>query len=142
VSTTQDHANAVLALLDADNAAPALVFLDGAVPSGQLPPYVLVYLMLQTPDGLAAPDKVSLDFNSDVVDLWVYCHCVGGNAAAARAVSARVRAALLNVTPTIANRVCFPIRWREGNPPQRDESTGVLVQDLVDVYGLITVPAS
>lgn len=142
MSTVQDHANAVLALLDADNTSPALVVLDGAVTGTQPLPYVLVYLMLQTPDGLAAPDKVSLDFNSDVIDMWVYCHCVGGNAAAARSVSARVRAALLNVTPTIANRVCFPIRYREGNPPQRDESTGPLVMDQVDVYGLTTVPAS
>ena len=142
MSTVQDHATAVLALLDADNTAPALVVLDGAVTGTQPLPYVLVYLMVQTPDGLAAPDKVSLDFNSDVIDMWVYCHCVGGNAAAARSVADRVRTALLNVTPTIANRVCFPIRWREGNPPQRDESTGALVMDLVDVYGLMTVPST
>ena len=142
MSTISDHAAAVLGLLDADNASPALVVLDGAVTGTQPLPYVLVYLMLQTPDGLAAPDKVNLNFDSDVVDLWVYCHCVGGNAAAARSVSARVRTALLNVTPTITNRVCFPIRFREGDPPQRDESTGPLVMDQVDVYGLVSVPAS
>jgi hypothetical protein len=140
VSTTQAHANAVLALLDADNAPPALVVYDGVVPDGGTAPYVLVYMYLMTPDGLAAPDAVPLTFDSDVVDWWIYCHCVGGNAAAARSVSDRVRVALLNVTPTIAGRSCFPIRWREGQPPQRSEETLQTVFDQVDVYGLRSVP--
>jgi hypothetical protein len=44
-----EHAQAVLDLLDADNAAPALVFYDGKVPTGVIPPYVVVYFEEATP---------------------------------------------------------------------------------------------
>lgn len=133
----QDHANALLALLAAD---AQLTVYDGAVPDSPAAQYALVYFYVETPDGLTAPDKVPLTFNSDVITAHVYVHCVGGNAVAARAISGRVRSLLQNVTLTIASRSCFPIRWVEGSPPQRDESTGPLVMDLVDVYGWTSVP--
>lgn len=136
--TIQAHANAFLDRLRTD--AQLKVF-DGAVDKGATPPYALVYLTFWTPDGELAPDKVPLTFNSDVVELRGYCHCVGANAVAARAVAQRVRAALLNQRLTIAGRACFPIRWKDGNPDQRDETTGVLVMDQVDVYGFTSVPA-
>lgn len=142
--TIQAHANAVLGLLVPPNVTATV--LDGAVPKAVPPalpqarPYLLVYMYLMTPDGVQAPDKVSLNFDSDVADFWIYCHCVGDDAAAARAVSAQVRVALLSVTPTVAGRICFPIRWREGQPPRRDEETGPLVMDQVDVYGFTSVP--
>jgi hypothetical protein len=138
--TAQPHAQAFLDLLDADNTAPALVVLDGKVPDGQSLPYVLVYFYIGTPDGPVAPDKVSLDFDSDVVELWAYCHNVGGNAMAARIEAGRTRAAVLNRTPVVAGRSCFPIRWREGQPAARDEDTGALYVDQVDVYGFTSVP--
>ena len=137
----QDHADWVLARLNAD---AQLTVCDGLVPKGTNPPYVLVYLMVQTPDGLAAPDKVPLSNDSDVVDLSIYCHCVGAGVNAARnarAVSGRVRAQLLNVLPVLAGRVCWPLRWRESQPPQRDEELLTPVVDLVDVYGLVSKPA-
>lgn len=136
----QDHANAVLALLAADG---LLTTYDGRVPDPPAVPakqYVLVYMSASTPDGTAEPDKVPLSGDSDVLDLSIVCHCVGGDATAARAISGRVRALLLNVRVVISGRACFPIRWREGQPPQRDETTGRLVMDQVDVYGLKTVP--
>lgn len=138
--TVQAHAQAFLDLLDADNTPPALVVLDGKVPDGQSLPYVLVYFYIATPDGLVAPDKVGLDFDSDVVELWAYCHNVGGNAMAARIEAGRTRAAVLNRTPVVAGRSCFPIRWREGQPAARDEDTGALYIDQVDVYGFTSVP--
>lgn len=137
----QDHATAVLALLRADS---GLTVYDGQVPKGAATPYLKVDLLVQTPDGLTAPDKVPFSGDSDVIDMWIYCHCIGGgtNAASnARAVSGRVRAALLNVKPALAGRIVFPIRWREGQPPQPNEETLVPVVDLVDVYGLVTKPA-
>jgi hypothetical protein len=138
--TIQAHANAVLGLL-VPPAVPATTGVyDGEVPDAPKAQYLLVYMFLQTPDGLAAPDAVPLTFDSDVVDFWIYLHCVGGDAIAARAMSAQGRAALLNVTPVIANRACFPIRWREGNPPRRDEETGPLIMDQVDVYSFRSVP--
>jgi hypothetical protein len=140
--TIQAHANAVLGLLVPPNVPATTAVYDGAVPNGAVLPYLLVYMYLMTPDGLAAPDAVPLSFDSDVADFWIYCHCLGADGVAARAVSAQARLALLNVTPTVTNRLCFPIRWREGNPPRRDEETGPLVMDQVDVYGFRSVPAS
>jgi hypothetical protein len=140
--TIQAHANAVLALAVPPSVLATTGVYDGVVPKAPAAQYLLFYMYLMTPDGLAAPDAVSLNFDSDVADFWIYCHCVGEDAIAARAVSAQARLALLNVTPVVTNRVCFPIRWREGNPPRRDEETGPLVMDQVDVYGFRSVPAS
>lgn len=138
--TVQAHANAVLGLLVPPSVPATTAVLDGAVPDGTVRPYLLVYMYLITPDGLQAPDAVSLNFDSDVVDFRIYCHCVGDNASAARGVSGQARVALLNVTPSVASRACFPIRWNEGNPPHRDEQSGSLVMDQVDVYAFRSVP--
>jgi len=138
VSTYQDHADAFLNLLRAD---AGLTVYDGKA-DGTTDHYVLVYIFRETPDGLTAPDRVPLTGRSMAANLWAYCHCVGGNAIAARGVAARVEAAVLDVTPVVANRVCSPIRWREGSPPRRDEDTGPLVMDLVDVYSFGSVAAS
>lgn len=135
----QEHAAVVLALL---RAAPPtsrpLAVHDGSVPSGAAPPYVVVYVADDDPE---LADSRPLTGASQRYVLWAYCHCVGADQAAARAVSNRVRAALLDAAPAVAGRVCQPIRRVEGQPTQRDESTGVLVQDKVDVYRLESVPA-
>jgi uncharacterized protein YndB with AHSA1/START domain len=148
----QDEADGFLALLASASGSPALKVFDGAVdqdsafdgPVADLePPYALVYFYIETPDGLAAPDAVSLTFDSDVIDAWAYVHCVGAEpqaARAARAVAGRARATVLNKTLTVAGRSCFPIRWREGQPPQRNEDTGPVVFDQVDAYSWRSVP--
>jgi hypothetical protein len=136
--TEQAHAAAVLALLDADNVPPALVVYDGAVPANTVPPYVIVYTHVeQLPDGAGN----AIDGTSKTAVARYYCHCVGGNAAGARAVAQRVRAALLDVRPTIAGRVCGLIREEQSIPPARDESTLALVMDAVHIYRLRTDPA-
>jgi hypothetical protein len=145
--TVEAHARAVLDLLDADNDDPPLVVFDGSVPKdpatgkSKPPPYVLVYFTVATPSGEMPADSTSLDMDSDRVVLRAYCHNVGANATAARIVAGRTRAALLGVTPSVAGRECWPIRQDEGLPADRDESTGVLVMDQVDVYRLESVPA-
>lgn len=139
--TVQAHANAVLGLLVPPNVPATTAVLDGAVPAGTVRPYLLVYMFLMTPDGLQAPDAVSLNFDSDVIDFFIHCHCVGADAVGARAVSDQARLALLNVTLLIASRECFPIRQRESSPPQRDEETGPLAMDQVDKYSFRSVPA-
>jgi hypothetical protein len=131
-----EHAAAVLALLDADNTAPALVVYDGRVPSGIDPkatPYVLAYFSGGWPD--LTFTSITLTFQ-----LRITLHCVGGNAQAARMVSDRGRAALLDVRPTIAGRSCYPIRWDLSLPPGRDETTGSMVMDQVDEYVLSSIP--
>lgn len=137
MSSIQAHAAAVLGLLTAD---PQLTVYDGKV-TGSTYPYVLVYTFRQLPGGLIAPDKTSLTGESTTVDMRFYCHCVGANAVAARAVQARVETALLDVTPSVVGRTCFPIRWLDGQQQNRDEETLALVVDAVDVYGLTSVPA-
>jgi hypothetical protein len=137
VSILQDHADAVLDLLRAD---AQLTVYDGQV-TGAADHYVLVYTFRQLPGGLIAPDKTPLTGDTTTVDMRFYCHCVGANAVAARAVQARVEACLLDVTPAVAGRECFPIRWLDGQQHNRDEETLALVVDTVDVYGLTSVPA-
>lgn len=130
-----EHAAAVLALLNAVT-SPALTVYDGKVPSGIDPaatPYVLLYF---------EPGRLDVTFEGFTPDflLRARCHCVGGNAKAARMVADRVATALLDVTPTVAGRSCDRIRWEESLPPQRDESTGQTVMDQVDVYAFMSVP--
>lgn len=133
-----EHAAAVLALLDADNVPPALVVCNGYVPVGVLPPYVLVYFADADPE---LAESRSLAGASQRYVLRAICHSVAGNATAALALAARVRAALLDVRPTVTGRSCFPIRREDGQPLDRDESTGVLIVDKIDSYRLESVPA-
>ncbi|GHJ11214.1 hypothetical protein TPA0907_55810 [Micromonospora humidisoli] len=132
----REHVAAVLPLLQAAPGNTPLVVLDGAVPSGQMPPYTLVYFADNDPEDRSLEDEQSRYV------LWIYCHNVGGNADAARKVATRARAALLGVVPTVPGRSCWPIRREDGDPPERDESTGTLVMDQVDVYRLESVPAA
>lgn len=135
------HAQAILALLDADNDPPPLVFFDGYVPDKTAPPYVVVYFAIDSPAAEMDLGVSDLTAASRRVDCHVYCHSVGSTGSAARSVASRVRAALLDATPTVSGRTCFPIRHVENQPAVRDESTGVLVMDQVDVYRLSSVPA-
>ncbi len=140
----QDHFDAFVALLGSAAGSPPLAVYDGEVPVDPAPAFALVHFFIETPDGLAAPDAVPLTMDSDVIDSWAYVHQVGGSpqaARAARAVAGRVRAAVLNRTLTIPGRECFPIRWREGRPPQRSEEIpGRVVMDQVDVYSWRSLP--
>lgn len=131
-----EHAQAVLALLDADNTAPALVVYDGSVPDGINPgpnPYVVCYFDPGHPD---------LTFNglSYRFELRIICHSVAGGAQSARIVADRVAVALLDVAPTVSGRKCWPIRWESGAPPVRNERTGDLIMNEVDVFVLTSVP--
>ena len=128
----QALANAGLDLLRADT---GLTVFDGAVTSNPTPPppYVVVYTAIawrgtrgDSMDGLSRSPIVR----------WT-CHCVGGNAEAARAIAQRVRTQLLNQRPAIAGLDLGLIRFEQGGePPTRDESTGQLVEDAVVVYRL------
>jgi hypothetical protein len=147
----QDLADAFLTLLRSAAGSPALTVYDGSVPApvdlppeGLPPMFALVCSYIETPDGLVAPDAVSLTGDSDVIDARAYVHCIGSNpeaARASRAVAGRVRAAVLNQRLTLPGRDCSPIRWREGSPPQRNEEIpGRVVFDQTDVYGWRSVP--
>lgn len=126
------HAVALLALLEAG--VPQTVY-DGAAPN-PMParPYVLAYI------SVATPEESSIEGSSDVTTARLYAHCVGDNAQAARTVAKAVRDALLNATPTIEGRTVNPIRHEDSRAPERDETTGTLVMDAVDVYALTSWP--
>lgn len=135
----EEHAAAVLALLRAFVGPPPLLVLDGvnhnpATSKSWPPPYLLTYFDAGNPD-------LSFVGRSHTFQLGITCHSVGVTARAARLVADNTRTALLDVTPTVAGRKCYPIRWDSGVPPQRDESTGSTVFDQVDIYVLRSVPA-
>jgi hypothetical protein len=127
----QALATAALTLLTAD---AGLTTYDGVVPPGAGRPYVLVYTTLSRPS--EDPDNAG-DGRSRVWQARWICHCVGDNAAAARAVAQRVRTQLLDVRPTVSGLSCGLIRM-EGDalPPERDETTGVPVMDSTVTYRL------
>jgi hypothetical protein len=133
-----EHAAAVLALLNAVDDVPALVVHDGRVPNGATAPYVLVYFDDSDPE---LTDSRPLTGASQRHVLRAICHSVGTNGQAARMVADRVRTALLDVVPAVIGRTCMPIRREDGQPPQRDEDTGTTVFDKVDVYRLESLPA-
>jgi hypothetical protein len=131
----EEHAAAVLALLNAAITTPRKVF-DGKVPTGTDPepnPYVLVYFDSNDPEF----DFQALPWQFEMA---ATCHCVGGSALAARQLADVVRTALVGVVPVISGRTCMPITREPGTPPQRDESTGVLVMDQIDQYVLRSIP--
>jgi hypothetical protein len=133
-----EHAAALIALLDAVNDSPALVVYDGKVPNGTGAPYVLVYVDDTDPE---FADSRPLTGASQRYVMRATCHSVGANALAARMVADRVRTALLDVVPTVTGRTCLPIRREDGQPVDRDETTGIAVFDKVDVYRVESIPA-
>lgn len=145
-----DLANAFFTLLRAAPGSPALTVYDGEVPDSPAPAFALVYFYIETPDGLMAPDAVPLTMDTDVIDAWAYVQCIGSSAKtttgeaakSARAVSGRVRSQLQNARLTVPGRECFPIRWREGTSPQRDEDLpGQTYFNQRDAYSWRSVPA-
>jgi hypothetical protein len=134
----EDHAAAFLGLIS----GTGLTTYDSQVAKGPPKEYVLVYPMFETPDGLLAPDALSLTLASTALDVSMYVHNVGVTAQSARATASRTRGAVLDVAPVVAGRICFPVRWREGQPARRNEEIpGAPVFDEVHVYGWRSLPA-
>lgn len=135
----QAHADAYLGLLRAKADLTVYPLPDGQdpgrrVPAGAKPPYVVVDIVIETPDGS------NLSGESDVIVARVYCHEVGGNDAACRSVAQLVRDALLDQRPVIAGRSVGLIRHDGNRPPVPDESTGDLVVEQTNMYRLATYP--
>lgn len=135
----QAHANAYLSLLRAAAGLIVYPLPDGQdpgrrVPAGVKPPYVVVDIAVETLDGS------TLVGDSDIAVARAYCHEVGGNDVACRAVADLVYGALLNVRPTIAGRSVGLIRHDGNRPPDPNESTGSLVVEQTDIYRLATYP--
>lgn len=117
-----------VALLNLLGTNTNLTVIDGDVPRGQVPPYVVVYLAGAPKEGN------NLNRRSDEAKPRAYVHSVGMTAAAARIVAGQVASTIVDQRLTIAGWSCGPIRNELTNPPERDESTGVAVMDQVDTY--------
>jgi hypothetical protein len=136
-NVVDDHAAALLALLEARPALTGRVF-DSKVPDPTpTPPYVLVYLHQER---LPEAGGNSIDGLSKQITVRAICHCVGEDATGARAMAYQVSAALLDVRPVVGTRASGLIRQESSQPPAPDETTGDLVMDLVDTYRLTTDP--
>ena len=137
----QALANAGLDLLRAD---ASLTVYDGVVPDGVIvagqpvPAFVVVYTDLTQP-AEATSGANTLDGLSRHRSVSWYCHCVGADATAARAVAQRVRTALLDQRPTVAGIPAESvglISEVDSAPAGRDESLGVPVMSALRVYQL------
>lgn len=133
------HMDAALSLLRADTSLVVYPDPEGNTPdpAARAQRYVRVYTAIERPAD--APGNALAGASATWTVRW-YCHAVGPNEYSAAAVAMRVRAALLDVRPAIVGRSCGLIRQEAGNPPTRDESTGVAVMDAVSVYRLTTQP--
>lgn len=133
------HMDAALSLLRADTSLAVYPDTEGNTPdpAARAQRYVRVYTAIERPADAAGN---TLDGKSGTWTVRWYCHCIGPNEYSAAAVAMRVRAALLDVRPTIAGRSCGFIRQDSAAPPTRDETTGQAVMDAVVVYRLTTQP--
>lgn len=130
----QALANVAFNLLAADGLSPPLVVYDGVVPSPDPgPPYVLIYTTVDRPS--EDVDNAADNRSRVWVARWI-CHCVGGTPVTARAVAQRVRTQLLDARPVIAGLTCGMVRQEQIELPRRDEKTGALVMDAVEIYRL------
>lgn len=134
----KEHAAAVLALLDADNTAPALTWFDGVVPANT-DPYLTPYVLVRFSEG---PPELNFRGVSHMYALRFVCYCVAGTDSAVRTVVDRVKVAVQDVVPTVAGRKCYPIRWEESAEQRDNERTGTAVASMIVGYVLRSVPSS
>lgn len=131
----QQHVDAGLSLLRADALLTVYPDSEGFTPVNPALPYVRVYTTIERPAD--SPGNALDGRSAEYVTRWTV-HCVAANENAAVAVAMRVRAALLDVRPTIAGRNCGLIRQDQAVAPFADDSTGTRVYDAVNVYKLVT----
>jgi len=129
----QDHADAVMALLYATPDLTVYPAEDGGpttVPANAPPNYLSVHMVADKSLG------GRLAHRSTRMRMRIYCHCVGQDDLAARAVSDLASGALLDVKPVIDGRVCYPIRSEVGSDPRDNEATGATTVTITDTYRL------
>ncbi len=135
-----DEAGAIFALLNAHPQLAGKVY-DAHVPvdptTGKppVPPYVVLYA--QTPHSTVN----NLTGQSGATDASHQTTTIGLEADSVRVFQAYVKAALLDVVPTIAGRQAFPIRHDYSNPVRRDDDIQPPVMYGVDGWQLYTAPA-
>lgn len=132
--SSQDHAAAVISMLS------GVTVYDGTVPKDPSYPYVAMYLS----PILAHEDDLTMA--SDRWEFDVHLTCVGATAASARIMADKVATALLDNTPTVSGRQCWPLRVVFANRAHEDRDmfipgTASHPVYMVTVYRLISIPS-
>lgn len=125
------HAAAFLDLLRAD---PNLTVFDGAPPDLTSPPYVVVWVAVDS----ERSDR--LTFESSLATVRFTTHSVATTGQGARIVADRVRQAVLDARLDVPGWQTWPVRHEYGLPPQLDESTGHPLISVIDGWTLATTP--
>lgn len=125
------HAVAILDRLRGDT---SLTVYDGEAPEDPTESLPDVYVVVYFSGLPKVGDDLTMGSTERLVR--IYTHSVGGDAESMRAVAGKVEARLLDFIPTVSGRVCWPIRHESSVPPQRNESTGLLVQSQADTWVL------
>lgn len=134
--TAQLHATAVLALLT----GAGITCHDGTVPANPTYPYAVLYT------NAGDRDTTNLDYSSDVQAYDMQVTSVGASAAAARIVADKVSTALVDVTPTVSGRTCWPLRVAATQTAREDRDvtipgTATHPHYAVAVFRLASVPS-
>ena len=132
--STQAHAAAVISLLS------GVTVYDGDVPADPSYPYVAFYLS----PVLAHENDLTMASLRQEYD--VHLTCVGATAASARIMADKVATALLDQSPSVSGRQCWPMRVVFANRAHEDRDmfipgTATYPVYMVTVYRLISIPA-
>lgn len=113
MTSTREHVNAVVALLEATHITTAV----SEAPAAAEPPFVVVHPSA----GLEVAENLKSPVGDLVVDFQLTC--VGESAEQALWCSDKARAAINRVIPTVSGRVCWPI-WADEQPQpvRRDDA--------------------
>jgi hypothetical protein len=126
------HVTAVVGLLDA---VANLTVYDGEVPNTPTLPYVVVF----SDQGPAT--RTGFEAVSDRRDFTFQTSAVGSTPEQARWAAEKTSAALLDVTPTVASRTCWPITHLGSQPTRPDLDVDPPVYLAVDQWRLPSIPA-
>ncbi len=135
--TAQAHATAVLGLLT----AASVTCHDGAVPANPTYPYAVLYI------NTGAREATNLVQTSAWQVYDVQVTSVGATAASARIYATKALTALLDVTPTVSGRTCFPIRLEVSQAVREDRDitipgTATHPFYAVDIYRVASLPSA
>ena len=128
-----EHAAPIHAALESAPPSPVRVF-RGKVDPNTVPPYVVQYVTVTT------PEAIGMEVVADLVTTTAIVHSVGGSEDACQNVADWVVGELLGLQPTVAGRDCGRVRLIDSRPQDINEETGVTVVSQVDVYRYDSVP--
>ncbi len=131
--SAQAHAAAILSLLS------TMTVYDGTVPASPSYPYVALYI-----SPLNADDN-DITFSSNEQRYDIHLTCVGATAASARVMADKVATALLDKSPTVSGRQCWPLRVAFADRAHEDRDvfipeTATHPLYMVTVYRMVSIP--